>query len=384
MREKLKAIDKKMWNNKYYKFIMFIPRKIVHVCKFIKKYGFKQFIRESFVRIRMKTSMGSPLVSVVMPVYNAEDYLEKALDTLLNQSVKHIEIITVDDGSTDSSLEILRKYAASDQRVHVLSQENKYAGAARNLGLATAKGEYVIFLDSDDFFEKHLIKDTYYIAKMKKADMVMFGANYYDNETGKRWRGRWMLNLEFAPSKQPFCYKDCPDTIYQISTECPWTKLFRRKFIIKTGLQFQHLHNANDVFFVSSATALAERIVTLDKTLVNYRIGLKNNLQSSTKRCFYEALTAWHDKLAEIDRLDIVRRSYVSCALGGCLKNLRVVSDPEAKKEIFYKLKNEVFETLEIYGHEEEYYYNKRFYNEMMLIKNSSFEQFMAAQEEQK
>ena len=91
-------------------------------------------------------------VSVILPVYNVEKYLKECLDSILNQTLQEIEVICVDDGSTDRSLEILREYEKKDKRVIVLTQENKGAGAARNKGLAIAKGEYLSFLDSDDFF----------------------------------------------------------------------------------------------------------------------------------------------------------------------------------------------------------------------------------------
>lgn len=352
------------------------------IFKDIREKGVSYIGRKLEAKIRLKFGGRSPLVSIVMPVYNAEKYLEQAIDSLLEQSIRHIEIIAVDDGSTDRSLEILNRYAAADKRVCVFTQKNQYAGVARNLGMKNATGEYIIFLDSDDFFDKDLVKESYYQAKINRADIGFYGANYYDNETGKSWRGQWLLAKSFIPKKQPFNYKDCPDTIYQISIECPWTKIFRREFIVQNDLKFQDLYNANDVYFVLCAISMAERIVTLDKALVNYRIGLKNNLQSSSKRCFYEALSAWHDKLVELDRLETVRKSYVSCALGGCIKNLWVVKDFKEKKQIYDKLKYEAFDSLELFGYEPSFYHNRKYYEEMLRVKNNSFEQYMEMQKE--
>ena len=93
----------------------------------------------------------SPTVSVIVPVYNAADYLAECLDSLLEQTLKEIEIICIDDGSTDSSLEILRSYEQRDSRVAVLKQNNAGPGAARNNGIEAARGEYLYFLDADDF-----------------------------------------------------------------------------------------------------------------------------------------------------------------------------------------------------------------------------------------
>ena len=95
----------------------------------------------------------TPKVSVIIPVYNVEDYLRQCLDSVINQTLKDIEIICVDDGSTDNSLQIFREYEQKDSRVKVLTQKNQYAGVARNTGMNIARGHYYVFLDSDDFLK---------------------------------------------------------------------------------------------------------------------------------------------------------------------------------------------------------------------------------------
>ena len=102
--------------------------------------------------------MSEVKVSVIMPVYNVEKYLRQSLDSVLAQTLSEIEIICVDDGSTDGSYDILEEYAAKDQRITVLKQQNQYAGVARNHGLEKAGGKYVVFWDSDDFFEKNALQ----------------------------------------------------------------------------------------------------------------------------------------------------------------------------------------------------------------------------------
>ena len=107
----------------------------------------------------------NPKVSIIMPVYNVEAYLRECLDSILVQTLSDIEIICVDDGSTDSSRDILYAYAEKDHRVTVLCQQNQTAGAARNYGMSVAKGEYLIFLDADDFFSPLLCETTYRCCK---------------------------------------------------------------------------------------------------------------------------------------------------------------------------------------------------------------------------
>ena len=96
-------------------------------------------------------------VSVVMPIYNAYDYLRPAIDSVLGQTLADIELICVDDGSTDRSLDIIKEYQKSDSRIRILTESNAGPSIARNKGLARARGEFVIFLDADDFYEKNLL-----------------------------------------------------------------------------------------------------------------------------------------------------------------------------------------------------------------------------------
>ena len=115
-------------------------------------------------------------------VYNVENYIEECLDSLINQTLKEIEIICVDDGSTDGTLKLLYKYEEADSRVKIIQQQNQYAGVARNNGMKHAVGEYIIFLDSDDFFEKTMLEKIYNEAKRKEADLLFFCFKVFDDE----------------------------------------------------------------------------------------------------------------------------------------------------------------------------------------------------------
>ena len=130
-----------------------------------------------------------PKVSVIIPVYNVEEYLRECLDSVVNQTLKEIEIICVDDGSTDSSLDILKEYAEKDNRITVMKQANLHAGVARNAGLSVAKGEYLSFLDSDDFFEKDMLEKMFLKVSSNLSDVIVCSNNLWDDKksciTGK-------------------------------------------------------------------------------------------------------------------------------------------------------------------------------------------------------
>ena len=181
-----------------------------------------------------------PKVSVIIPVYNVEAYLRQCLDSVVNQTLKDIEIICVDDGSTDSSAEILKEYATKDGRIKVLTQSNSGAGAARNAGLAVAKGEWLSFLDADDEFAPAMLSEMVDAGEQGGADVVACTMEN-DGDIFRRWRG-WA-----------------------------WDKLFCREFILKNKLCFQNLPVSNDLFFTYSALALSSRIVALEKEYVIHR-----------------------------------------------------------------------------------------------------------------
>ena len=123
------------------------------------------------------------LISVIIPVYNVEKYIEDSLNSVLNQSFKDIEVICVDDESTDNSLRILNEFEARDKRVKVISQKNKGNGGARNTGLKHASGDYVYFLDADDLLFENALEKMYRNAKSNQSDLVIFKiTRFYETE----------------------------------------------------------------------------------------------------------------------------------------------------------------------------------------------------------
>ena len=172
--------------------------------------------------------MNNPKVSVIIPVYNAERYLKQCLDSIINQTLKEIEIICVDDGSTDSSLEILKKYEKKDGRVQIIQQKNQFAGVARNNGLKIARGKYVFFIDSDDFCEISLLNSVFLVAEKNNVDIVAFDHYLYDekNKTNKRIYDVNYRNI-IEKKNNIFNYKDFPTRIMSSINPVPWNKLIK-------------------------------------------------------------------------------------------------------------------------------------------------------------
>ena len=187
-------------------------------------------------------------VSVIIPVYNGELYLGQCLDSVCNQTLKEIEIICVDDGSTDSSVSILEKYKEKDDRIQILRQENMFAGAARNTGKKVAKGEYLIFWDCDDFFELNALEEMYNQCKTMDADICVCGGNhYYENRNTLSYFAGYLTETR-VPESNLFNRKTNEDYILNFTNEAAWNKMYRRAFIEKEKLDFQCVRNGNDVY----------------------------------------------------------------------------------------------------------------------------------------
>ena len=171
-------------------------------------------------------------VSIIIPVHNVENYLQECLNTIRFQSFDNIEIICVNDGSTDNSLDILKKNAEVDERIIIIDQPCSFAGVARNKGLEIAQGKYVLFLDGDDFFEHDLVEKVYNKISSTQSDICLFKCRTYDNDTHEYKNRDLELRKKYIP-KECFSYEDIPDYIFNITTGAPWSKMFRRKFIME-------------------------------------------------------------------------------------------------------------------------------------------------------
>ena len=296
--------------------------------------------------------------SVILPVYNVEDYLEECLDCILNQTLKEIEVICVDDGSSDRSLEILINYAQKDERIIVLTQKNKGAGAARNYGLSIAKGKYLSFLDSDDVCDLSLLEKSVERAEEKSADIVIYKVSQFklDSNNEKEFC-KWAYHSENF-SQEVFTYKDSPKKIFNSFQNWAWNKLFRRDFIEKNGIKFQEIKRTNDLLFTCTALICAKRITLLDEMLYFYRVGMTNNCQATNYKApldFYYAFLALKDFLIAKGIYEDVEESFVNHALGGCLYNLRSIKNNDAIAYLFETLKFEGLERLGIIEFEKRY-----------------------------
>lgn len=214
----------------------------------------------------MQTGKEQFEISVLVPVYNVERYLKQCLDSLLAQTFKNMEIICVDDGSTDRSGRILDEYAARDSRFRIIHKENSGYGNSMNVALDYAQGRYIAILESDDFAEPDMLQKLYDIAGMQKTDVVK--GTYYNYRNGKSVRSE---RLDDFPKGRLFnCHSfpgllDLADTI--------WSCLYRRDFLLKHKIRFHETPGASyqDISFALQVWLQAERVWLMEDILLHYR-----------------------------------------------------------------------------------------------------------------
>lgn len=221
-----------------------------------------------------------PKISVIIPVYNTEKYLRKCLDSVINQTLKDIEIICVNDGSTDGSLAILNEYAQKDNRIIVIDKENTGAGDSRNVGISYVTSDYLTFLDSDDWLDENALYNFYKkVEENNNYDVILAQSCNYIKELHEFKPRPYSLKLSLLKNLNVFSSDDIPDYIFTITTPDVWGKLFKLSFIRNNNIKFQNLKTCNDVYFIFKSLMLAQKITYIKNVVVFWRV---NNLGSIT------------------------------------------------------------------------------------------------------
>ena len=305
-------------------------------------------------------------VSVIIPVYNAEPYLRQCLDSVRNQTLQDIEIICVDDGSTDGSPEILREYEAKDARFSVLTLPHGNAGAARNHGLRKAAGEYLSFLDADDFFEPEMLEKAYAKAKEEAAEICVFYCDIFNMES-QSFEGKKNVLGENLPEHRPFAGTEVKRDLFRTFVGWAWDKLFLHEYIVRNQILFQEQRTTNDLLFTYFALAKAKRITVAEGVLIHHRSQVKSSLEATRTEswdCFYKALCALRDALHGSGLYAHFERDFVNYSLNFSLWNLYSLPWP-IQEELYYRLKLLWYPELGLPGDAEDYYDS----NEYVLLK---------------
>lgn len=226
--------------------------------------------------------------SVILPVYNVAPFLEECLQSLINQSYSNLEILCVNDGSPDNSPEILQKYAALDARIKVFDRENQGSGRSRNFGIEQSSGDYLSFIDPDDWVDRDLYKKLYDFIVEKSSDVVeFFYKNYYD-ATGEVSSGRHVhviadrCGMDMSV-RDGYSWRDCKNILCKFQSPC-WNKVYKRSFILENKIEFSDHPTGQDIAFWHGVLFFAEKIDILHQELYFYRIRQGSAVTSLKKK----------------------------------------------------------------------------------------------------
>ena len=262
-----------------------------------------------------------PLVSVIVPCYNVEQYIDQCLNSILDNGYPNVEVICVDDHSTDSTVEHIQNLMKSHSNIQLYdngTDHNIYGGACRNIGMEHAKGKYIYFCDSDDYIFPGLFKECVERCESLNADICCF-------KFKTRVDGR-SFGLEFNAihdkGAATFDYSGV-ENLYWFAGPQTWNKFYNREFVESIHARYQPLKNSNDQFFGIMCMSSAKRITALDKTFYFHRMNTKTSVQRDKQKGnnlgdVVSAIRAAHEYVSALPNAKGIRRHfdrYVQCEL---------------------------------------------------------------------
>ena len=231
-------------------------------------------------------------VSVIVPVYNVEKYLRQCLDSVVNQTLNEIEILCVNDGSTDSSKQILEEYSQKDERIKIINQKNKGLGAARNTGIEVATGEYVGFVDSDDWVKLDAYEKLYNNARSLNSDVVMSPVHVYDDTSKELKDDQPYFTLECFDKNFDnvvFNQKDTKDFLFTICVTA-WNKIYKTEFLNEINARFPENILFEDNPFFYETYLKADNVSLIRDFLFYYRINRNDSIMSKKDSKFSDII----------------------------------------------------------------------------------------------
>lgn len=290
-------------------------------------------------------------VSIIMPVYKVEKYVAKAIESIQAQTLKEWEFLIVDDGTPDRSGEICDKYAKEDSRIHVIHKDNGGAPSARNIAIEMAKGEYLYFLDSDDWAESEMLEDMYNLAKRDKAQLVIAGF-YIDTYIGN---DKFMTDDYFVENAVYHDKETFRKNAYQLFDKnllyTPWNKLYESKYILEKNLRFPTTF-WDDFPFNISVVKDVERVTVTSKQYYHFLRARSESETAAYRPGMYEKREEEHSWMVNLYKewnvrdaasKEMLARRYIERFIG-CVENVTnpkcEMTEHEKRNEIKRMLRN--------------------------------------------
>lgn len=278
------------------------------------------------------------MISVIVPVYNVESYLERCIESILNQTYRNLEIILINDGSTDGSKEICDKYRRKDSRVIVVNQDNKGVSSARNLGLELAKGDYIAFVDSDDYLEKDMYELLINCSNESNADIIVCGFLQMNSKGEKKEsfikNSSGLIN-SFECMKRYFNDSEIKEIMY-----APWNKLFKKE-VLRSVRFDENLSMGEDILFIFRCLENSQYIFINNQCKYNYIYRVDSAMRTKFSEKRFDYIKAF-DKMEQIctEKYPIILQSLREQNFYhklNCCRNMIIYSHYKKKYKLEYE-----------------------------------------------
>ena len=319
-----------------------------------------------------------PKVSVIIPFNNVENYIEECLNSVLSQTLDDIEVILINDASTDRTLEIVEWYLQKDSRIKLINiNERKGQGFARNRGIEIATGEYIGFVDSDDFIESDMFECLYNSAKTNNTDISMCQVREYD-DINENYITSDYYSLACLSSFQNdiFSAEDTKNNILDINVAL-WNKIYKREYLNNIGEKFPEGFIYEDLPFFFGTYLPAKRIQIVWKNLYSYRINRKNSTMQQFNNKILDRLpmvSLTYEKLKKVPYLSDLKQKIQAWIINDLFHRYSLLKE-NYHKEFFFQMKK-IFQSLEIENIKDDYWKKVYHFQGYLLVMNNTFEDF--------
>lgn len=242
-----------------------------------------------------KIEIGQPLVSIILPTYNVLPYLANCLDSIISQTYNNIEVIIIIDGATDGSFELAKKYCEQDSRFKLYWQENAGSGPARNNGLSKANGEFIVFIDPDDYIASNYIEQLIYYQSLNNADFITSGRiTMLFSKNNKLLKRTISHNAYEIIDGEINIRKNYLRLLNNNLAGAPHCKLYKRNIILQNNISFPDLRRSQDIVFNLLYFSFIKSLCIIPYVGYNYRVSIKDRLKK-LKPDYYQIVLYIHD-----------------------------------------------------------------------------------------
>lgn len=311
-------------------------------------------------------------VSIIIPNYNTSKYIRECLESACNQTLKEIEIICINDGSTDNSIDIINDFAGKDSRIIVLDRPNRGVGISRNEAMSHANGEYIGFIDSDDWIDLTMFEELYNHSKKMDSDLTLCEFINVDFDKSNPDKPDWaFLHIDDSFQDRCFTWKEIQDACFNI-TVAPWNKLYKNEMVKRIKAQFGTYKALEDYQFALTCMLNAGKIAIVKKDLIFHRIGVPDSQYARQKSNilfnYFEVIKFYRGKFITDSNFKDAEAHVIATIINNLLNNLNNIH-PALKEEYFDRIKTE----LPTLNFENNPYLDKSIIEDAKFVKSGTF-----------